>query len=64
MGLENKTKVLLLVPNVDATVGTSRIADTILIECSAVEFSLGVFLSECTIFVQLLGSVGWVPELN
>jgi len=64
MGFENKTKVLLLVPNVDATVGTSRVADTILIKCSAVEFSLGVLLSKCTIFVQFLRSISWVPELN
>ena len=32
MGFQNKTEILLLIPNVDSTVGTSRIADTILIK--------------------------------
>jgi len=49
MSLQNETKVLLLIPNVDTTVGTTRVADTIFIKRGTVELGLGVFLSESTI---------------
>ena len=48
----------------DTTIGTSRIANTILIKCSGVEFSLGVLLTKCTIFEKFLACICWVPELN
>jgi len=32
MSFQNKTEILLLIPNVDSTVGTSRVADTILVK--------------------------------
>lgn len=64
MGLEDETEVLLLIPNVNTTIGTTGVADTILIERSAVESSLGIFLSEGTILEKFLACIGWVPELN
>jgi peroxiredoxin len=49
MGLQNETKVLFLIPNVDTTVCTTRVADTIFIKRGTVELGLCVFLSESTI---------------
>jgi len=40
MCLEDQTKILLLIPYVNATVCSSRVADTILIEDGAREFGL------------------------
>jgi hypothetical protein len=40
MSFQNETKVLLLIPNVNSTVGTSRVADTIFIEACAGELGL------------------------
>jgi len=64
MSFQNKTEILLLIPNVDSTVGTSRVADTILVKWGTVELSLGVLLTESTILEKLLGSISWVPELD
>lgn len=64
MSLEYKTKILLLIPNVDTTVSTTGVADTILIEGCAVESSLCVLLSEGTILEKFLACICWVPELN
>jgi len=49
---------------VDTAIGTTRVANTILIKGSAVEFGLSVLLSKCTIFEKFLARISWVPELN
>ena len=64
MGFEDESEILLLIPNVDATVGTSGIANAILIKGSSIEFSLSVFLSKSTVFEKLFACIGGVPELN
>lgn len=64
MCLENETKILLLIPNMDTTICTTRVADTILVKWSAIELRLSVFLSKSTILEQFFTSIGWVPELN
>ena len=64
MGLENKTKILLLVPDVDASIGTTRVADTILIERGTGELGLLELGAEGTVLEELLACISWVPELK
>jgi len=64
MGFQNETEVLLLVPNMDSTVGTTGVADTIFVESGAGELGLGEFRSKSTVLEELLAGVGWVPELE
>jgi len=35
MGFENQTEILLLIPNMDSSIGTTRVANTILIKSGA-----------------------------
>lgn len=53
-----------MVPTVDATVSSTTVANTFVIEGSAVELSLGVFLTEGTVLEKFLSGIGWVPELE
>mmetsp|Transcript_19392 Transcript_19392/g.29768 ORF Transcript_19392/g.29768 Transcript_19392/m.29768 type:complete len:355 (-) Transcript_19392:470-1534(-) len=64
MSLQNEAELLLLIPNMDATVSTTRVADTILVEHSAVELGLGELGAEGTVLEKLLAGVGGVPELE
>jgi hypothetical protein len=43
MGFKNKTKILFLIPNMDTTIGASRVTDTILVENGTIEFGLFIF---------------------
>lgn len=49
MCFQNESEVLLLVPDVNATVGASRVTDTVFIKCSTVEFGLIEFRPKCSI---------------
>jgi hypothetical protein len=49
---------------VDTTVSSTTVANTFIIEGSAVELGLGVFLTEGSVFEELLCGIGWVPELK
>ena len=64
VSLNDKAEILLLVPNMDTTISTTGVTDTILVKGSTVESSLSVLLSECTILEKLLASISWVPELK
>jgi len=48
----------------NATIGSSRIANAILIEDSAGKFSLLELRSKRTILEKLFACVSWVPELQ
>ena len=64
MSFKDETKLLLLIPDMHATVGSCGVADTILIEGSAVKLGLGELGSEGSVLEQFLAGVGWVPELD
>jgi len=49
MSFQYETEILLLIPNMDTTVGTTRVTDTILVESSAGELSLGELGSESSV---------------
>ncbi len=63
MCLEDHAELTSLVPTVDTTVSSTTVANTFFVEGSAVELSLGVFLTEGTVFEELLSGISWVPEL-
>lgn len=64
MGLQDESKILLLIPNVDTSVGTTGVANTILVESGAGELSLGELGSEGSVLEELLAGISWVPELE
>ena len=64
VSLQDETKILLLVPNVDTTVGSTRVADTIFVEDSAWKLGLLELGSKSTVLEQLLACISWVPELH
>ena len=64
MCLKNKTEILLLVPNVDTSIGSTRVADTMFVKGGTVELGLSEFRSESSVLEQFLASISWVPELN
>ena len=64
MSFQDEAEILLLVPDMDATVGTTRVADTILIERGAGELCLSELGAKSTVLEKLLGSISWVPELK
>lgn len=64
MTFENKTQISLLIPNVDTTIGSTCVANSILIERSTLELCLLEFLSKDSIFEKFLTSISWIPKLN
>lgn len=64
MGFKYKTKILFLIPNVNTSISSSRITNTIFIKWSAVESCLSILLSKGTVFEKFLASICWVPKLE
>lgn len=64
MSFEDETEFSSLIPAMDGTIGTSRVGKTIFIESAAIEFSLWIFLTECTVLKKFLSGICWVPELK
>lgn len=64
MGFQDDSQLASLIPAVHSSVGTSTIAETLLVEGSAQELGLTVLLSEGSILEQLLRSIGRMPELK
>lgn len=64
MGFENKPKLASLIPAMDVTVGSTTIAKPLFVKGRAKEFSLGILLSESSIFVELSSCISWVPKLE
>lgn len=64
MCLDNELEISLLVPNMEATIGTTRVANTIFIKNSGIHLGLLELGSKGTILEQFLTAVSWVPELE
>jgi len=64
MSFEDETEFSSLIPAMNGTIGTSRVGKTIFIETAAIEFSLWIFLTECTVLKKFLCGISWVPELK
>ena len=61
---DNKLKFLFLIPKMDTTIGSTGIADSILIKGCRVKLSLLELCTEGTVSEQLFARVSWVPELK
>ena len=64
MCLKHKSEFLLLVPDVNSAICTSRVANAILVESSSGEFGLLKLSAEGTVLEETLASICWVPELE
>ena len=64
MGLNDELEITLLVPNVDATVGSTRVADAVFVKNGGVHLGLLEFGSKGTILEQLLAAVSRIPKLE
>lgn len=64
MSFDDKLEILLLIPKMDTAIGSTRVADTILVESGRVKLCLLELSTEGTISEQLLASIRWIPELK
>jgi hypothetical protein len=64
MSFQDKTKILLLIPDMNTTIGTTRVANTIFIESGACKLGLLELLSESSVLEQFLACISRVPELE
>ena len=64
VSFQNKTKILLLIPNMNSSIGASWVANTIFINHSAWKLGLLEFSSKCSILKKLFACISWIPKLD
>lgn len=64
MSFKNESKLAPLVPAMHASIGSTTVAESFLVEDSTKKLGLSILLAESSVLKQLLGGVSRVPELQ